>query len=216
MLTTSSTEGLSEPGAPPIAGLVQSDLIAVTWADVRLTDFQSAAAKLADLDAARSANARLMNARLGASTKLADVRSADLQLADLQSVDVQLVEARSVDTMVEYYQLQQELLVTTLILSGLIFPCVWLAYTQNIALNYLLGACTGVVYLKLLARNVERIGSGSASSGKSHLAVFGGVMIVATQWNSLHVLPVFLGFLTFKITLLLYTLRILLKSSAEI
>jgi ATP synthase protein I len=215
MLTTPSTEGLSEPVAPPIARLAGADsagadLVAVTWADVRLKDFQSAAAKLAALDAARSASASLGDARSG------HAKSVPVQSAEARPADARSAEVRSVDTMAEYYQLQQELLVTTLVLSGLIFPCVWLAYTQNIALNYLLGACTGVVYLKLLARNVERIGSGSASPGKSHLAVFGGVMIVATQWNSLHVLPVFLGFLTFKITLLLYTLRILLKSSAEV
>jgi ATP synthase protein I len=148
----------------------------------------------------------------------ADLAEADVATADLSSAepDAALPDvAAPADTMAEYYQLQQELLVTTLVLSGLLFPCVWWAYTQNIALNYLLGACTGVVYLKLLARNVERIGIETASPSKSHLAVFIGVMIVATQWKTLHVLPVFLGFLTFKLTLLLYTLRILLKHNAD-
>jgi ATP synthase protein I len=114
--------------------------------------------------------------------------------------------------MADFYQLRSELLITTLVLMAIAFPCVWYFYNRNIALNYLLGAITGVVYLGLLARNVERLGKESASAGKSQIAVFVGVMIVATQWKQLHVLPVFLGFLTFKATLLLYTLRILFTS----
>ncbi len=118
-------------------------------------------------------------------------------------------------SMTEFYQLQRELLVTTLVLTGLIVIPVWAFYSLNIALNYLLGACTGVVYLKLLARNVERIGSENRQTSKSHLAVFVGVMIVATQWHDLHVLPVFLGFLTYKGTLLIYTLRTLMMPSSD-
>lgn len=119
------------------------------------------------------------------------------------------------DSMAEFYQLRQELLITTLVLMAIAFPCVWYFYNLNIALNYLLGAFTGVVYLRLLAKNVERLGTESNGIGKSHMAVFLGVIIFATQLNQLHVLPVFLGFLTFKATLLLYTLRILFISGSS-
>jgi ATP synthase protein I len=114
---------------------------------------------------------------------------------------------QSKGSMTEYYQLRQELLVTTVVLTAIIFPGVWVVYGLSLALNYLLGACAGVVYLGLLAKNVEKLGTESQKIGKSQLAVFVGVMIVATQWNQLHVLPVFLGFLTFKATLILYMLR---------
>ncbi len=113
-------------------------------------------------------------------------------------------------SMQEYYQLQRELLVTTLVLTGVIFVSVWIFYPPNIALNYLLGACTGVVYLKVLARNVEQLGKGKSQVGKSQLALFIGLIIVATQWNQLEVLPIFLGFLTYKGTLIIYMLRVLL------
>jgi ATP synthase protein I len=174
------------------------DLAAVSLADVRMA--------AADWTSVKSASADLTKA---------DLAAADLSNAESDDRPPSAAAATAADTMAEYYQLQQELLVTTLVLSGLIFPCVWFAHTPNIALNYLLGACTGVVYLKLLARNVERIGTASSQPGKSHIAVFIGVMVVATQWSSLHVLPVFLGFLTFKLTLILYTLRILLTPSSS-
>jgi ATP synthase protein I len=120
------------------------------------------------------------------------------------------------NSMGEFYALQKELLVTTLILTGLIFAPVWFFYSLNAALNYLLGACTGVVYLKVLARNVEQLGTSKAKVGKSQIAIFIGLIVVASQWNQLHVMPVFLGFLTYKATLLVYTLRILLMPSAAI
>lgn len=117
-------------------------------------------------------------------------------------------------SMQEFYQLQQELLLITLALTGIIFVSVWIFYSLNIALNYLLGACTGVVYLKVLARNVEQLGRQKKQIGKSHLALFIGLIIVATQWNQLHVIPVFLGFLTYKATLLIYMFRSLMPSDS--
>ncbi len=119
------------------------------------------------------------------------------------------------ESMREFYQLQRELLLITLGLTGIIFGFVWVFYSLNIALNYLLGACTGVVYLKVLARNVEQLGKEKSQIGKSHIAIFVGLIIVATQWNQLHVLPVFLGFLTYKGTLLIYTFRTLMPSNSR-
>jgi ATP synthase protein I len=110
-------------------------------------------------------------------------------------------------SMEEFYQLFQKLLKITLVLTGIIFISVWIFYSLNIALNYLIGACAGVVYLKLLARDVERLGSEKKSLSKDRFALFIGLMVVATQWRDLHVLPIFLGFLTYKATLIVYTVQ---------
>jgi ATP synthase protein I len=112
-------------------------------------------------------------------------------------------------SMQEYYQLQQELFLTTLALSGIIFISVWIYYSLNIALNYLLGACTCVVYLRMLAKDVEQLGTEKQRLSKTRFALFIGLIIIATQVNKLQILPVFLGFLTYKASLFVYTLRIL-------
>jgi ATP synthase protein I len=131
-----------------------------------------------------------------------------------QSPILEPVTAESSDSMAEYYQLRTELLVTTVVVMAIAFPCVWYFYDLNIALNYLLGAMTGMVYLGLLSRNVERLGQGAGSGGKSQVAVFVGVIIITAKLQQLHVLPVFLGFLTFKVALLIYTLRTVFTSSS--
>lgn len=117
--------------------------------------------------------------------------------------------------MQEYYSLQQELLVATLACTGIIFISVWIFYNLNIALNYLIGACTGVVYLRMLAKDVERLGNEKQRLSKTRFALFIGLIIIATQWRQLHVIPIFLGFLTYKAALIIYTVRTTLPSDPK-
>ncbi|MDG2990137.1 ATP synthase subunit I [Candidatus Synechococcus calcipolaris G9] len=114
--------------------------------------------------------------------------------------------------MAEFYQLRRELLTTSLALMGIIFVAVWWGYSLDTACNYLLGASASMLYLRLLARNVERLGREQEKLGKTHLVVFIAVIILASRWQQLHILPVFLGFLTYKAAILVYTLRTVVLS----
>lgn len=116
----------------------------------------------------------------------------------------------------EYYQLRNTLLITTLVLSGLIFVAVWIFYSLNTALNYFLGAMVGLLYLKLLAGEVEKIGVSKRQVSKKGLALFAGLIILASRWQELHIVPVFLGFLTYKAAIIVYTLQSVLAPPREI
>ena len=110
-------------------------------------------------------------------------------------------------SMQEFYQLYQELLLGTLALTGIIFIFVLIFYSLNTALNYLLGACTGVLYLRMLAKDVERLGRGKERLSKTRLALLIGLILLASQWNQLQIMPIFLGFLTYKAALIIYVVR---------
>lgn len=110
-------------------------------------------------------------------------------------------------SMQEYYKLQSNLLLTTLAMTAIIFASVWIVYSLNIALNYLIGACTGVVYLRMLARNVEQLGRERERIGNTRLVLLVGLILIASRWNQLQIMPIFLGFLTYKAAIIFYMLR---------
>jgi ATP synthase protein I len=107
----------------------------------------------------------------------------------------------------EYYQLQQDLVSISLILIGMVFVYVWLIYSLNVALNYLIGACTGVVYLRMLGKDVARLSPERMKLSKARFALFIGLIILAARWDQLQIMPIFLGFLTYKAAVVVYMLR---------
>ena len=111
------------------------------------------------------------------------------------------------DSMGEFYQLKQTLLLVTLALTGIIFISVWFIYSSSAALNYLLGGCVGVVYLRMLAKDIERIGGSKRSFGSTRLALFVGLMIIAAERQQLQILPIFFGFMTYKAAIIIYVLQ---------
>jgi ATP synthase protein I len=111
------------------------------------------------------------------------------------------------DSMGEYQQLKRELYLITLAITAMAFVTVVLVYGWKISFSYLLGAVAGVVYLRLLAKDVDRIGNESVKLSPNRLALFVVLMLVAAKWHQLQILPVFLGFLTYKAALLIYIFR---------
>jgi ATP synthase protein I len=129
-----------------------------------------------------------------------------LELSDSNENESSKVSSSGETSMDEYYRLQRRLIVTTLTFTVIIFLSVWLTYSLHIALNYLIGACTGMVYLRMLSRNVERIGRSAGGVSSGRLALIAAMILVASQWSQLEIMPVFLGFLTYKAALIGYTL----------
>lgn len=119
--------------------------------------------------------------------------------------------------MMEYYQLQRNLYLVMFGLTGVIFASVWVTYSGQTALNYLLGAFAGLLYFRRLARDIEGLGGeqGRMGFGSGRLAIFVAVMIVATQLERLAILPVFLGFMTYKAAIIVYVVQTTLFPKRE-
>ncbi|MBC8123661.1 MAG: ATP synthase subunit I [Gemmatimonadaceae bacterium] len=131
-------------------------------------------------------------------------------LSNLQPQDS--AASASTDSLAEYAALKRRLYITTLAIAGVVFTTVAIAYPINIALSYLLGMAGGLLYFRLLARSVDRIGPGQGNpSSLARLGVFVAVMLIAAKLETLEFIPTFLGFLTFKAAILLDTLRTLFE-----
>ena len=122
-------------------------------------------------------------------------------------------DSKSPSSMEDYYKLQQLLLQYSLLLIPIVFPLVWFFYSIDVAFNYLLGASVGVLYLRILFKDVEKIGVSKGRVGSKGLMIFSGLIIVACRWQHLHVVPVFLGFLTYKVAIMIYMIQSLMPKS---
>jgi ATP synthase protein I len=119
------------------------------------------------------------------------------------------------DPMAEFYQLEKTLTIVTLVVAAIVFFPVWLIFSLNTAFNCLLGAIVGVVYLRLLSKDVERLGQQESRLGVKGLGLFCGLIIIASRWQQLHILPVFFGFLTYKVAIFLYMLKVIPLKAKE-
>lgn len=124
-------------------------------------------------------------------------------------------ETIQADSMQDYYQLQRTLMLLSIVITGITFICVWIFYSLHLALNYLLGAFVGIVYLGILGREVEKVGTSQQKLGKKGLILFAATIIVASQWQTLYIVPVFLGFLTYKVAIVAYTIQNVMVSAQK-
>lgn len=125
--------------------------------------------------------------------------------AEVESSEAAETSAKS-DSMNEFYGLQRSLLLAVVGTSAVVFAGIWFTYSLNIALNYFLGAAVGILYLRMLAKDVEKLGVTKDKLGKTRLVPLLVVVVAATQVEHLELLPVILGFLTYKAVLFIYAL----------
>ncbi|MEO0946708.1 MAG: ATP synthase subunit I [Cyanobacteria bacterium J06641_5] len=121
--------------------------------------------------------------------------------------DAELEVAPTGDSMQEFYQLQRTLFRVTVAVTGIAFISIWVVYSLSIAASYMLGASVGMFYLNRLAKDVATLGSGGGQFGSGRIALFIGLVVVATQLQSLQLLPAIFGFLTYKIAILIYAVQ---------
>jgi len=103
----------------------------------------------------------------------------------------------------DYAQLQRRLILATLIVSALAVSITALVFSLHTAASLLVGALGGVLYLRLLARSVGKLGNGSKKVGKTQLLVPVVLVLAGARIPQLDLLPALLGFLLYKPALIL-------------
>lgn len=142
------------------------------------------------------------------------LRSEPVRSKPTESVTAESTASANPSSMQEYYDLQRLLYLSTFAIAAVGFTTAWFAYSPDTALSYLIGSLSGILYLRMLAKGIERLGVGASSTGgNTRLAIFVGLIVVAAQVERLQLVPVFLGFITYKIALLTYSLVVGLRES---
>ena len=100
--------------------------------------------------------------------------------------------------MEHFYRLQRRMLLATGIVSVLTVTLTALLGGRTLAFSVLVGALAGLLYLRLLARSVNRLGGQARSVEKTQLLVPIVLVLAASRLPQLEILPAFLGFLLYK------------------
>lgn len=121
------------------------------------------------------------------------------------SVTVPATEAETAvsSSLDDFRRLQRRLLLATLALSALVSLLTWLRFGSAAGSSLLFGASAGLLYLRLLARSVARLGTHSRSVGRFQMLVPALLVIVCSRVPALQLLPALAGFVLYKPALLL-------------
>ncbi len=106
----------------------------------------------------------------------------------------------------EYVQLQQRIFLATLVVSFFVIGIATIFFDLSTAISLLVGAVSGAIYLRLLARSIGKLGKGSKTVSKVQLLVPVLLVLVVTRLPQLELLPALLGFLLYKPSLILQVL----------
>lgn len=111
----------------------------------------------------------------------------------------------TIDPMADYRRLQRWSLLMSLVLAAIavLITAVWFSGTT--VLSVAVGCIAGMLYLLLLTRAVEKLGSQSRQLGKAQLLVPVVLVLLSTRWPLLELLPALIGFLIYKPAVIITT-----------
>ena len=119
------------------------------------------------------------------------------------SGDLESSGNNSGDLSAEYVLLQLRIFRINLVVIAFAAVVSILFVDLNAAISLLLGACSGIIYLRLLAKNIGSLGKSSSSVGKVQLIVPAALVLVVAKVPDLHLLPSLVGFLLYKPSLII-------------
>ncbi len=102
----------------------------------------------------------------------------------------------------EYVQLQQRIYRTALIVTVLAVTFSALFFESQVSISLLVGALSGVFYLRVLARSIGKLGKNSKSVSKIQLLIPVLLVLVASKLSQFDLVPALLGFLLYKPSLI--------------
>lgn len=103
----------------------------------------------------------------------------------------------------EFHRLQNRLLLATLLLSVVASAITFAVFGVSAGCSLVIGASCGLLYLRLLARSVARLGNQTRSLSRFQIVVPALLVVACTRLPALELIPALAGFVLYKPALLL-------------
>ncbi len=103
----------------------------------------------------------------------------------------------------EYVLLQRRIFVLNLVISAVAVSLSAIFFGLNVSLSILVGAFSGLFYLRLLARSIGNLGKTTSGVNKVQLIVPVVLFLVVAKLPQLQLLPSLLGFFLYKPSLII-------------
>ena len=118
-------------------------------------------------------------------------------------LDIDSLDASSGVKSDEYLELQFRVLRLTLLLAIFSVGIAGLFLGIQASASLLVGALSGILYFRLLARGVGRLGTSAKNVGKIQLLVPVILVLASSRFPQLDLIPALLGFLLYKPALII-------------
>ena len=106
------------------------------------------------------------------------------------------------DSSEEYVQLQQRIFRAAFFVTAFAVAITAIFFGFQASISLLVGAMSGVLYLRLLARSIGKLGTSTKSVSKIQLLVPVVLVLAVSKLSQLQLLPALLGFLLYKPSLI--------------
>jgi len=123
-----------------------------------------------------------------------------------RSAESRIFEGTSKNPLEEYVQLQKRIFMVLIFLSALAVGISAIFFDLLTTGSLLVGSFFGVLYLRLLARNIEKLGTSSQQVGKFQLIIPVLLVFASLKLPQLHLFPALFGFLLYKLSLIIQTI----------
>ena len=114
----------------------------------------------------------------------------------------------------EYARLQLRIYRLTLLVTAFVAVITAFAFGSQASISLLIGALSGILYLRLLAREIGKLGTNTRTVGKVQLIVPVLLVLAVSKLPQLDLIPSLIGFLLYKPSLVIqFLLEPLVKES---
>jgi len=121
-------------------------------------------------------------------------------------LNLETLDNESKDSSDDYVQLQLRIYRLTLLLTAFAVVIAASFFGVNASISLFIGALSGILYLRLLARGIGKLGKSAKMVSKVQLIVPILLVLVVSKLPQLELVPALLGFLLYKPSLVIHFL----------